>query len=97
MSESRTVFVGGIGKCEHCQTLLTVEDMPAESIDVIWLCPNCEKELTGKTFGYEGQGEETEKVKWVGPEGNWQENKPNKDFDLGSWRVTIRPMASIRI
>lgn len=43
----------------------------------------------GVTFGYDGIGKETKKVKWVGQDGRWVAGKPARDFELGNWSVQV--------
>jgi hypothetical protein len=82
-----TVNIEGLGKCEHCGTLITIEGFPSEAMDAEWHCPSCNKILTHKSFGYEN--EQGHKIRWVGPNGEWTEKKPTKNFRLGKWEVTI--------
>lgn len=92
-----TVSLEGLGLCEHCGTLLSVEGMPGDSLDSVWTCPNCKGVLSGLSFGYEGEGKETKKVRWVGPARKWVTTKPTEDFDLGNWSVQASyiPMCSV--
>ena len=94
MPEKRLVSVASLGLCEHCGVLLTLEGMPADSIDAEWRCPNpkCNGVLTHKTFGYDKGTEGAKKVSWVGPGGIWIPEKPAQDFDLGSFSVRVEPM-----
>jgi hypothetical protein len=88
---TKTVLLAGLGLCEHCGTLLTIEDMPGDSIDAIWKCPKCEGVLSEKSFGYE----KGKKVLWVGKDGKWANHIPNAppfdEFVLGTWKVRIKP------
>ena len=85
----RIVHPAGLGLCEHCQILLTMEDMPSESMDAEWRCPKCNGILTSKTFGYEELDKEKwERTRWVGKDGKWTNEKPREDFDLGHWHVS---------
>lgn len=79
----------GLGLCEHCGALLSIEGMPAEAMDAKWNCPKCKKELTHKSFGFELIGGKFEKKYWVGPECKWVNEKPKKDFKLGNWDILI--------
>lgn len=92
----RTVTLAGLGLCEHCGTLISMEGMPMEAIDATWLCPKCEGELTEKSFGYENE----KKILWVGKEGKWVDRIPAAppfgEFDLGNWRVLINPPPPLR-
>jgi len=83
MTTTIVVSLEGLGLCEHCATPLSIEGMPADSMDADWCCPHCGKILSGLSFGYEGEGQGTRKVKWVGPEGKWVAVKPTQDFELG--------------
>ncbi len=92
--EKMIIYLETLGLCEHCGQLITIQDMPADSMDAEWRCPKCEKVLGSNTFGYEkvgkeGDREKYEKTRWVGPEKKWVEQKPTKDFDLGNWHIMI--------
>jgi len=87
MAAKKLVSLGGLGLCEHCGTLITVEDMTGDAMDSEWHCPKCASVLSGLSFGYENEGKETKKVKWVGPEEKWVLEKPTKDFELGNWSI----------
>jgi hypothetical protein len=82
----------GLGLCEYCGILLSVEDMPGDAMDSVWCCPQCAGIISGLSFGYEGEGEATKKVKWVGPGGMWASEKPTKDFKVGSWSIQVAYM-----
>jgi hypothetical protein len=86
------VLLAGLGRCEHCGTVFSIENLPAEAMDAKWLCSNCEGELTDKSFGYEEVDGDWKKVKWVGPQGEWVSEKPTEDFELGRFFVIIRPI-----
>lgn len=60
-----------LGPCEHCGVLLSIEDMPGDAMNSVWRCPQCAGIISGLSFGYEGEGEATKKVKWVGSGGIW--------------------------
>ena len=90
MTTKKLVSLGGLGLCEHCGTLITIEGMPVEAIDSVWRCPKCEGELSGTSFGYDG---DNKKIKWVGPEGKWTGETPVRDFDIGgNWSVQVEPI-----
>jgi hypothetical protein len=90
-------YIGMLGLCEHCGTLLNIESMPPEAIDADWCCPNpeCRKKTSHSSFGYKnssGQGGR----RWVGPEGTWVDTKPTEDFVLaGGTSVNVRPINPI--
>ena len=86
-----TYLLAGLGLCEHCETLLSLEGFPIEAIDAEWYCPKCQGILGGKSFGYEGKGKEAKKAWWVGTDGKWTRTKPTEDFDIGNWHIIIRP------
>lgn len=96
MTKSKPMMlVSSLGICEHCQTLLSMQDMPAESISAVWKCPKCKGILSYKSFGYEITGKDDQKrdkynkTRWVGPNGKWSNEKPKEDFNLGDWHVII--------
>ncbi|HOI97256.1 MAG: hypothetical protein WA093_03970 [Minisyncoccales bacterium] len=84
-------LLAGLGLCEHCGNLITLEGFPIEAIDAEWRCPKCQGILGGKSFGYEGDGKKAQKVWWVGPDGKWVKIKPTEEFDLDSWHIIIQP------
>jgi len=92
---TKTVSLAGLGLCEHCNILITIEDMPVEAMDAEWRCPNCEGILTGKSFGYEDG--KTTKTRWVGKDKQWIKTKPEEDFELGNWFVIARKRLDIRV
>ena len=55
------VILDGLGLCEHCGALFTLEDMPTEALDAEWRCSKCNGILSGKSFGYEKIGGEEKK------------------------------------
>jgi hypothetical protein len=86
---TKTVLLVGLGLCEHCGTLITMEDMPSDSTDAIWCCPKCQKVITEKSFGYE----KGKKILWVGKDGKWTNAIPTSSwngFILGTWKVIIK-------
>lgn len=87
MKTTRILVVAGLGMCEHCGILLTLEDMPQDSMNADWSCRKCKKPLTGKSFGYSEIGDQWEKNKWVGKGNIWIAEKPTESFDLGSWHI----------
>lgn len=87
----KTYLAAGLGLCEHCQKLLSFEDLPVAAMEAEWRCPKCFKLLTGKSFGYVGEGKDSGKTLWVGPDGKWTKNQPVEPFNLGSWRIIIHP------
>lgn len=73
--------IEGLGLCEHCQALLSIENMPAESMDAEWRCPSCNVILTNKTFGFEETEEGCKRTRWVGPDKKWVSQRPDRNFD----------------
>ena len=88
----KTVMLAGLGLCEHCGTLITMEDIPGGEMDAEWHCPSCSGVLSHKSFGYESSGD---KIQWVDSDGQWTKEKPTEDFELRGWRVfaqsVVRP------
>jgi hypothetical protein len=96
MQATRTVILASIGLCEHCGTLLSFQDMPFDAMNAEWKCSQCNGILTENTFGYrtvvgEDGKPKGEKVRWVGPDGKWTDQKPTEDFILGTWQILINP------
>ena len=75
------VYLATLGICEHCQTLLNMQDMPMDSMDAEWKCSKCKGVLTNKSFGYEITGKKDdgsdkwEKTRWV----RQAESEPRKN------------------
>ena len=84
---SQMVHIAALGRCEHCGTILNVSDAPADAMDAVWKCPKCKKEITGLSFGYDGNNQ---KFRWVGPNGEWTRTKPKEDFNLGNLLVVVQ-------
>lgn len=85
-----------LGLCEHCNTLLDIEGMPSDSMNADWPCPNCKKNTTGASFGYEEVAGEWKKVRWVGKVGDnfgWVTKKPTNDFKVGKKEVWVEDPA----
>ena len=89
MSE-KIVDVASLGICEHCGCLVCIQDFPMESMDAEWVCPKCKKSIGHETFGFNVPDKGAKKVRWVGKDGKWQENRPNEDFTLGNWHVVVQ-------
>jgi hypothetical protein len=87
LSKTKIVVAAGLGLCEHCGALVSIENMPMDSLDAVWACPKCKKTLTGKSFGYKKINEKCERTKWVGPDGKWVMEEPKEDFDLGNLHI----------
>lgn len=86
----------GLGLCEHCGTLLSIEKIPVEAMDSEWRCPNCDRVLTHLSFGYRKvSGKDFKKSQWVGPDGKWTTDKPKEDFVLGELTILARPVFPI--
>jgi hypothetical protein len=82
-------LVDGLGLCEHCGALLSVENLCNDAMNGVWGCPKCGKVLTGKTFGYEDVDGKPKKTKWVGRGKKWVDERPEKPFDLGGWHIVL--------
>lgn len=93
----RTVYIEGLGRCEHCNQLLYEENMSAEAINAKWMCSYCEKILTSKSFGYEIVKGKFRKTRWVGKDGKWTKNRPANDFVLEEIRVRVRTIRIVSI
>ena len=51
--------------------------------------------LSMKSFGYEGEGKKSKRVRWVGEDGKWVETKPDKDFEVGNWYIVTEGLPLI--
>lgn len=88
MPTQKDVHVDALGLCEHCNALVSLQDMPADSMDASWKCI-CQGELSHLSFGFDKASVEANKVRWVGPEGKWVQQRPTKDFELGNICVIV--------
>jgi hypothetical protein len=89
LATGRIVLLAALGLCEHCGELLTIQDLPAEAIDADWKCPKCHGVITHVTFGYDQGGRGAKIIRWVGKDGKWTDVKPEEDFRLGDWFITV--------
>lgn len=93
----KAVLLESLGLCEHCNVLISLEEMPAEALDAIWHCPSCNAKLTHCSFGYDRGLQDARKVKWVGSDGQWTDQKPSSDFGIGNWFVLVPPPNPLRL
>ncbi len=84
---AQVVMIDGLGLCEHCNALMTIEGMSGEAMNAVWKCFSCKGEISHKSFGYES--EKGNKIAWVGPEGKWVSEKPTQRFTLGNWDISV--------
>lgn len=87
----RSVELEYLGLCEHCDIPLSFEKTPDAAINLDWKCPSCDGLLTGQTFGYKKIEGEWQRVRWVGPEGKWVDERPTEDFTVGNCLVLTSP------
>lgn len=80
-------LISGLGLCQHCGVLLSIELIPQEAISCRWFCPKCKKEVDHESFGYDQKGE---RVKWVGADLKWTNLAPEEDFKLGGLSLVVR-------
>lgn len=94
----KKVAIETLGICEHCEKILSAQDMPVEAMDAEWRCPSCEQVLTGTTFGYERDpsGHFVKSV-WVGPDRKWVKERPVEDFEVGNFKVIIPESHELRV
>ena len=90
-NRQRAVHLQGLGLCEHCGTLVTIEDIPENATIAGWKCSRCGGGLSAKTFGFGKPDGVLRKIQWVGINGQWTKIKPTENFSLGGWRVLFRP------
>ncbi len=84
----------GLGLCEHCGVLISIENMPVEAMDAEWRCPKCDQVITGQSFGY---NKDHKRVRWVGKDEKWTEDKPEEDFDLDGLTVVVNPSSPLGV
>ena len=83
-------LVDSIGLCEHCGKLVSITDYAGdEGGNADWICM-CGKPITHLSFGYDKGTTGAKRVKWVGPDGKWTNNRPTDDFKLGNILVIMR-------
>jgi hypothetical protein len=87
---SLIVGISALGLCEHCHALISLQDLPNDSLDAIWQCPKCRKTLSHLSFGYNRGGQGAKKVKWVGPDKKWVDKLPDHDFELENYLVRVQ-------
>lgn len=91
----RELSINGLGLCEHCNVLLTIEDLSGDAAGTTWHCPQCKGHLTHASFGYDRGGKGAQKIRWVGPDGTWVDQRPESEFTLGEWLILIPPPGSM--
>jgi hypothetical protein len=82
--------VNNVGKCEHCNILLSTQIMLNLTGELH--CPTCGKAITSKSLGYDMEGGSvSRKVKWIDENGEWTTIKPKVDYIIRStgWKVKI--------
>lgn len=84
--------IEGLGMCEHCGTVFSIEGLPSDAMNAEWKCRKCNGVLTMKSLGYDDIGRKKGKRCFVGPDRKWKETKPENDFNLGSWRIAVGPL-----
>lgn len=87
----KTVPLEALGLCEHCNTLVSLLGMPADSLDAIWRCTACEGKLSHLSFGFDRSSQGAQRIRWVGPNGQWIDQRPADDFKLGNLLVEVLP------
>ena len=87
MGDYTDIHVASLGKCEQCGEIVCMKDMPIESMNSKWLCLKCKSELSHHAFGYDKSSSGAKKIRWIGPDGNWCNKEPEKEFQLGRWNV----------
>lgn len=90
MDVRRHALLETLGLCEHCGVLVFISDYAGDdTMDAEWLC-QCQGKLTHLSFGFDRGSSGARKVRWVGPDGKWVDEKPTEDFTLGDINVVIR-------
>lgn len=84
MSSVVNVSAAALGLCEHCGALLNMCTLPADAVNGEWRCPTCRGVLSHVSFGYDRPEKGAQKVRWVGPDGAWTDQKPVGEFQLGN-------------
>ncbi len=85
-----TVKLEGLGLCEHCSELVTLEGLPSGALNAELKCPQCHKSMGHRSFGYKKASGKGGKVVWVGPKGMWVKKRPAKDFELNGLYVSVQ-------
>ncbi|MFC1789661.1 hypothetical protein ACFLYY_01645 [Patescibacteria group bacterium] len=87
------INLNGLCKCEYekCEKFFNGAFAAPENMDENSTCPFCGKMLTLKSFGLKIVRRKKEREAWIGPDGNWTRNRPQKDFLLGEYWVRVGP------
>ena len=84
--------VEGLGLCEHCGAIVSISNYAGdEAMNADWLCGKCKGKLSHLSFGFDKGSRGAQKVRWVGPNGKWTNQKPAEDFRLGGLEVMVGP------
>lgn len=85
-----TLRLAGLGLCEFCSSMLTLEGLPSHALSAPLKCPQCGLTLGHRSFGYKEETGEEGRDRWVGPDGRWIDVEPTEDFDFpDGTRVTV--------
>ncbi|MEI6040526.1 MAG: hypothetical protein WCP93_04225 [Candidatus Berkelbacteria bacterium] len=89
MTKEKIILVSNLGKCEHCGAIIAISDnqVNIESSAKPKTCPHCQQTLTEKSFGFDKVS--LQRTHWIGPDSNWTQTRPKKNFILGDYYICI--------
>lgn len=80
----RRVNLERLGKCERCGGILKMFDLPPNLAIETGNCSKCNAPLTLDSFGLTQTETSLRKTKWLGPDGQWTNQRPERDFVLNN-------------
>ena len=84
-----TLFSSALGKCEHCLSVFNLAELTFNHNSKL-ICNQCGREITGSSLGYTGiPDKDYAKTHWVGPDGEWTEERPEASFICLGRKVTV--------
>lgn len=90
----KTVVVDSLGICQHCGDVISIADCTFETDEdrAYPPCPLCKRHtFSWDTWGedYDRDTKESER-RFVGPDGQWTDQRPNADFIIGEYDVRVK-------
>jgi hypothetical protein len=83
------VWSSELGKCENCGELVFLSRLSENERNKL-VCPHCEFELTGRSFGYTGiPGKDYGKTLWINSDGEWTGQRPTDGFIIAGIGVVV--------
>jgi hypothetical protein len=86
---TRVVSVELVGKCYRCGSVFVENDeVPDEKVPGVRQCFQCCAIIDPSSRGRNPEGV---KIRWVGPGGEWSDERPTKKFLLSDCNLTVAP------